>query len=416
MRLFSAAPQSLEQTNFHHLVQDIAWFGLALPATTRFLQVYAIRLGAKADELSILTSLPAIILLISASLGSRWMAKHNHDCMKAVFWPALIFRLQFLLPALTPFMPVSFQPLWLVLSLALPALAQGIASVVFLIMMREAVPDEQIASLVSRRSLAMNLTLALSGLALGLWLEKAPFPFNYQAMFVVAFLLAMISLWHVMKIHILPVPVPSTNAQAKPIANPWRSQSFQQVAFITSITHIAFFAIYPLTPLHLIKNLDANEFFMGLFALAELVAGAGITLATAYLIRRFGHRAMIAFAMAGTGIGSIILALTPSLGLALPAGALAWAAWTTATISMFAHFSESTPHEDKAPYTVAYMQVISVATFVGPMIGSGLSKLGISLVAIILIGGALRLLSAVLTHFHTLEWFERKLNIASFSR
>ena len=34
-----------ERANFHHLVMEVAWFGLALATTSRFLSVFAIRLG-----------------------------------------------------------------------------------------------------------------------------------------------------------------------------------------------------------------------------------------------------------------------------------------------------------------------------------------------------------------------------------
>lgn len=184
---FAASPhRTVEQANYYHLVMDIAWFGLALPATTRFLSVYAIHLGADVTVLTWLASLPAFILLFAASLGNWWMRRHSSSA-SAVFWPALGFRLAFLLPALTPFLPANFQSIWLILSLALPALPQGLASVAFLVMFREAVDDKQVPPLLSRRSLALNMAVGLSGLALGAWLERAPFPFNYQAMFLLAF-------------------------------------------------------------------------------------------------------------------------------------------------------------------------------------------------------------------------------------
>jgi MFS family permease len=411
----SSASQTQEQANFHHLVLDIAWFGLALPATTRFLQIYAIRLGAGANELSLLTSLPAIILLLSASLGSRWMTRYHHETMRAIFWPALLFRLQFLLPAFTPFMPASFQPTWLILSLALPAIPQGLSNVVFLVMMREAVHDQHITPLTSQRSVALNIALGLSGLALGVWLEKAPFPFNYQSMFVLAFILALISMWHVMKIHCLPTQVIHKEETAVRI-NPWRSHKFQEIALIAAIIHIAFLSNHPLTPLHLIDNLRASESYMGVFALVELAAAAGLAVCASRIAKLIGNRGLIALMMVGTGAGSILLALTPNLGLALPAGALSLGAWTAATIGLFSYFSENTPTEGKAQYTVAYLQVISVATFIGPIIGSTLHSAGIDLVGVILVGGGLRLMSGWLTHLHTIEWVERARHYVSFSR
>lgn len=90
-----------EQSNFHHFVLDIAWFGLALAATTRFLSVYAIRLGATPVDLGWISSLPALVLIISAALGGWWMRRYG-DPVKALFMPGLGYRLMFLLPALVP--------------------------------------------------------------------------------------------------------------------------------------------------------------------------------------------------------------------------------------------------------------------------------------------------------------------------
>lgn len=415
MRALKTAPKTLEQANFHHLVLDIAWFGLALPATTRFLQVYAIRLGAGAAELGWMTMLPAIILLFSASLGSRWIMRHNNNAMRAMFWPALLFRLQFLLPALTPFMPKSFQPMWLILSLALPAMAQGLSGVAFLVMMREAVPERQVTPLLCRRSLALNIAVGLSGLSLGAWLQLVPFPLNYQIMFGVAFILALISLWHVMKIHVLPPPASNTVKTDSHI-NPWRSSQFQQVAFITAVIHIAFFSVFPLTPLHLVEYLQADEIYMGVYALAELSAGAIVSTFAGRISARVGNRSMIALAMAGTGIGSILVAFAPNLYIALPAAAILGGSWTAAGIGLFSYFSQATPAEGRAKYTVAYSQVIYLATFLGPMIGTGLRNAGLNLVAVILVGALLRFLAACLTQFHALEWMERALHIEVFTR
>src|SRR5690606_23909870 len=129
-----------------HLVLDIVWFGLAMPAIDRFREVYAIRLGADANQLTLLASLPALVLLFASSLAGRWMSRYSNST-QAVFWPGIGFRLAFLLPALTAFMPASFQLHWLTLAIILPSLAQGISAVGFVVMMRESVHEKKIAPL-----------------------------------------------------------------------------------------------------------------------------------------------------------------------------------------------------------------------------------------------------------------------------
>ncbi len=109
---------------------DIAWFGLAAAATSRFLSVYAIRLGATPADLGWISSLPALILLGSASASAWWRRRYG-DAVRAMFWPGLLMRFLFLLPALAPFLPVRWQPLWLILSVAIPAIPQGVANVAF---------------------------------------------------------------------------------------------------------------------------------------------------------------------------------------------------------------------------------------------------------------------------------------------
>src|SRR4051812_11465638 len=187
--------QSIEQANYQHLVMDVVWFGLALAATSRFLSVYAIRLGANDLQIGLLASIPALLLAFSSSLGAWWRS-HHESSVKALFWPGIFFRMIFLLPFFAPFFPREWQPVWLIASASLPALVQGIAAVNFVVMIRESVNDRLITPLMSRRSLTVNVCVGVAALLFGVWLEKAPFPLNYQVMFLVAFALALGSQWH----------------------------------------------------------------------------------------------------------------------------------------------------------------------------------------------------------------------------
>ena len=181
-----------EKANFRHLVGDITWFGLALAATSRFLSVYAIRLGATPIELGLISSLPSLIVLITASLGA-WWGRRYRDPVRSLFWPGLGMRFVFLLPALAPFLPIQWQPIWLILAISIPALPQGIAAVTFFVVMRSAIQPEQMTRLLSHRQLGMNLTVAVGAIVFGFWLKTAPFPLNYQVMFLAAFATASVS-------------------------------------------------------------------------------------------------------------------------------------------------------------------------------------------------------------------------------
>ncbi len=194
-------PAPHENANFRHLIWDVVWFGLAAQAIWRFLGVYAVRINMTPIELGLLSSLPSVAFMVAASLSTWWRRKYR-DSVRAMFWPTLLARLKFLLPAFTPFFPSEWQPFWLITTAALTALPDGVASTIFVVLLREAVHIDRLATLVSRRNIALNVGLAISALALGFWLKEAPFPANYQVMFGVSFVFVLLSQREVMRVRV----------------------------------------------------------------------------------------------------------------------------------------------------------------------------------------------------------------------
>lgn len=404
-----------EKANFNHLVGDIAWFGLAMAATTRFLSVYAIRLGATPVDLGWISALPALLLLVSASFGAWWTRRYGNP-VRSLFWPGLGMRLMFLLPAFAPFLPPHLQPAWLILSVSLPALPQGIASVTFFVVMRGSVDPSHMTHLLSRRQLAVNVCVAIAALAFGLWLKGVPFPLNYQVMFLVAFVFSLGSLYHCIRIRVedqkrattemaniapaLVAPVVrrhATKSFAQTLVKPWRSPAFRRVAFLTSLIHGVFFFLVPVVPLLLVKHLGADEGYMAIFALVELAAGATASILAPRVTARIGTRPMIALAMVGTALSAIIIALAPNLFVALFAAAFSGGCWTAAAgVGIFSYFVDNTPAEEMSTFSTAYHQVIGLSIFIGPMIGSVLANGGVNLVLLVMFGAALRLFAAPL--------------------
>ncbi len=389
---------AVERANFHHFIMDIAWFGVALAASSRFMQIYAIRMGATPMEIGWLTSLPAIVLLFANGLSGWWRRRFDNST-QAILLPSLGFRFIFLLPALAPFFPAELRPLWLIAAVTLPALPQGIAASVFVLMLREAVSEKDLTRLLARRTVWMNITTGAGALAFGGLLMLVPFPYNYQIMFLVSFIFAMVSQWHVLKVQALtPVETPDT---AQPPIRIWRSREFLGVAFVLLVTYIGFYSVFAVTPLHLQHTLGAEEGFMALYGVVELLAGV---LAAAYsnlLIQRLGTRNVTAIGMLIIGVGTLLLAVAPNLWITLIPAALIWGAWTMVTIGVFGYFAQRTPAHD-IRYNIAFHQVVFLATFIGPMLGSALAEHGVSLIIVMLLGGLARFGAGALLQEH---WF-----------
>lgn len=395
------AVEHTEKTNFRHLVMDIAWFGLALAATSRFLSIFAIRLGASATDLGIISALPSLVLIVSSGLALWWRKRFNTS-LTALQAPAFFFRTVFILPALTPFMPPEWQIPWLILSVTLPAIPQGIAGSVFLVLMRESISEKQITALTSRRQVSLNAGVAAGALGFGLLLESVPFPHNYQLMFVVAFLFALMSQWHVWRLHILypnnthpnPTTVPESEEkpviEARPAGRIWTHPGFRFVIFAVLIMHLTFFSTIAIVPLHLVDNLNASESFVALFGMVELLAGMLIATQTDRIARYIGQRGLMGMGMIGAGLAAITIALAPNTSFTLISAALSGASWTAAVVGLFSYFYTRTPKEYMAQGSIAYQQLAGLGMFIGPLIGSTLADMGVTLVLVILVGAVMR--------------------------
>lgn len=390
-------PASQEQANFQCLVLDIFWFGLALATTSRFLQVYAIRLGATSEELNWIVALPALVLAISTGFGAFWMKRYK-NAVRSTFLPGLGFRLVFLLPAFTPFLPAQWQFPWLIASVVLPAIPQGAAAVSFLIMLRQAVEAGRLTDLMSQRSLALNVTLAISTIVCGFWLESFVFPLNYQIMFLAGFVLSLISLWFVVKVKVEDLPLIPKNTL--PRINPWRDPAFQRVVLVGGIIHVVYFAVDPALNMRIVRDLDAPDAFMGVFGFLELAAGALTALYGSRLIKRLGTNRAIEISLFGMALSALIAAFAPQLYVTLLAAVLRGSAWTLcATIALWSYFFEHTPVQHSGIYTQPYHQVLAFGMFLGPLAAIIISTAGLNTVSVLIIGAVARAAVGVWLHF-----------------
>ncbi len=396
----SPEPFHTEQANFQLLVKDLAWFGIAIPATANFLSVFAILQGATPLELGLLASLPAVFRLL-ASLITDWWQQRFEDSIKALLWPAFLMRLRVLLFAGVPFLPAHWRVPALIAVTSLTSFPEGITNVVFIVMIREVVRDSRLTALVSRRFLVMHIVIAAVTVTLGLWLERVPFPANYQAMFLGSFGAMMVSLYYVSKVRVLYRTPPRHPAGPRADIHPWRAPEFRRMALAIGGVFVAFFSVAAIIPLQLVNGLGASEGFVALYSLLELVGAAVMSAANDRLTHRFGLRALMVWGMIGTGLATVVLALAPDLPWTLPAAPIAGACWTAANLSQFNYFSLSTPPEKRLSYTRAYFQATTIAMFVGPLLGSTLADSGMSLPLVLMFGAGLRLVAGLLAQAQT---------------
>lgn len=382
---------TLERANYHHLVMDIAWFGFALAATSRFLQFYAIRLGADPMTLGWITSLPAIVLIFATGWSAWWRTRYPNS-VEAVWIPSIVFRFIFLFPAFAPFFPEEWRVVWILIGAVLPAFGQGMASAIFMTMMRDAVDDSKIPALLTQRYRALNIAVTLGALGFGLLLDNVPFPVNYQIMFVLAFVFSMVSQWHIG--HVKPVfeSKPEEVKFKRPLKQLFREHNFLMVAIVTFASYLVYHLTFAVIPLHLEHDLKATEGFMGIYGGVEVAAGFLITFIINKWIDRIGNRNIIGISMLALAGASLANALAPNMWWTLIGAFLTGISWTATSICALGYFTEKAARSDMQA-SVVFHQLIFVTVFIGPVLGTGLVSLGLSAVTVLIIGTVTRLLA-----------------------
>jgi MFS family permease len=384
-----------EGLNFRHLVWDRVWLGLAM-GSGGYTAIFALRQGAEPQHLSLMAAIPGLMMLLATFFSVIWRGRYASSAA-AQIWPGVLSGLMYLLPAFTPFLPFVWRPWYLIFALSLPALGEGLAVGIRIALVRESIGEGRRTALIGRRQMALKLSAAGGALAFGYWLEAAPYPLNYQAMYGLAFGLSLVSTWHFTQTRPLYVDQSSGAGPPGSAWGVWRDGRFRRAALLVMVVFGAFLSVQALIPARLVGDLGAEEGFFALYGLVDLVAGTAAAALSVKIGPRLGHSAMTGLAMLGTALGLAIIALTPTLYPALMAAALFGAAWTAADIGQFGYFLAHIPAENAIHYTAAYMQLLSVASFIMPLLGGFLLEQGLSLVSVLWIGAGLRLLAALLS-------------------
>ena len=385
-----------EQQNFGRLIQDIGWFGFASAATLRFLPYFALRMGATPLEVGLITALPAVMLFIVNWLSGWWHHRYTNS-VRAMILPTVVHRMVFLLPFFTVFLPEESRPFWIILSVVLPSIGQGISSTVFIIIMREAVSQAQITHLMARRKLWMSVAIAAGTLLSGVLLQVLPFPLNYQVVFLVGFGGSLISFYHLTKIKVTEREPPPAIPFVRLVREQVGSTNTRSVVYVTLTTFAAFYFIVGVIPVHL-EALGATEGFIAIFGVVELIAAVASSFVTVRLVQVFGNRGLVAVSVMATSVAAVVLAIAGDVWLTLIAAAFTGAAWTIADIAMFGYFTERTRTENMGA-TMVYNEMMYVGMFVGPLLGNSLLQLGMSTVSVLMLGAGLRVLAGLLVQW-----------------
>ena len=399
-------PDPILKWNLRQLYWDVFWFGILAGSTIAFQAVYAARLGATGFQIGLLSAGPAIVNLIFTLPSGRWL--EGKPLIKVSYRSAIWQRLGYVFMVALPWVFTSPEGqvwglIWttLVMSVAGTVLAIGFNS-----LFAEVLPPEWRAHAVGRRNILLAISITVATLISGQILDRVVFPGNYQIVFLIGAIGAILSSFHIGRLRKsdkIDLPIPSTDGGSVISKSQIKRGSLLRLDLLKGpfgifmLAYLAFYAFQyfpiPLFPLAYIDQLQmtdgmiglGNAFFYGTMMLASFKLS--------YFSTRFGHRNVLIASAALFPVFPLLLGMAkgPELYyLACLIGGVVYAMLSGAIIN---RLMDRVPAGDRP----AHMAIHNLALNVGILAGSLLGPVSADLIGLqpsLFLGAGLRLLAA----------------------
>ncbi len=399
-RLCGRQGHTVEDRNYRNLMWSGLWFGPVDGGIFNFLPVFLARLGASASLISLLTSAPSFLGILTYLPGGAYVERQR-DLIRVLVRAVLISRLFYPLIALVPLIvPGDLQPPAIVLLWTLASLPSAIHIPAFAAMMQRAIPAERRARFNGTRWGLMSLVSGSAIALFGFMLDRTSFPLGYQIVFMVSFVAALLNTYYFSKVEIAPIERRDRAADATAPHAPgyWARLHHFLDEFAAHPLFVRFnvssfsFRVALMMPaglysIYWVKGLQANDSWIGLrgtAGYAALVLGYWLW---GRLTNRIGHRGLLLACGLGGALYPITTALAPSVEWLLPAAALWGITISGIDIGLFDMMLIAAP-PGRAPSFAALANVLNnIALAVGPLLGAALANLTGIQTALLVIGG-----------------------------
>jgi hypothetical protein len=393
--------------NLRQLYWDVFWFGILAGSTLAFQAVYAARLGATGLQIGLLSAGPAVINLIFTLPSGRWL--EGKSFIKVSFQSSILQRLGYVFLVALPWLFISEggQVRGLIWTTLVMSVAGTVLAISFNALFAEVVPSEARAHAVGRRNIILAISITVTTLISGQILDSVAFPANYQIIFLIGGLGAMMSSYHIGRLRkqdpneSVASAVEIKNNQAGLIVKrrPLLRLDLLTGSFgIFMLSYLAFYMFQyfpvPLFPIAYVDNLHMTD---GMIGIGTAIFYGAMMLASFRLgtySARYGHRKVLIVSAALFPIFPLFLGVANGPILYYLACLIGGGINAMLSGAIVNRLMEKVPSDDRP----AHMALHNLALNLGILGGSLLGPLSAHLMGVqpsLILGAGLRLVAAV---------------------
>jgi MFS family permease len=374
------APLSLEDRNILNFSADTALQGLVMGGIFTFISVFVVRLGASNLMVGLLTSLPAIVLMLS-SIPAGQHVQRQRDLVRFTNQTRLFHRGSFLVIALLPFFARQYLVECIVAIWALKSISAALLEASWTGVIVDVIPPARRPKVNSTRWAILSLVTAGAVALFGLILDRVSFPLNYQLVFFVSFVGGVLGMYFFSRIRIPDNVVHESVGTKSPLLQQMR-------AYLQSVARVPEFLNYQLTisvlrfglnlctalySIYWIRQLGASDLWIGYQATANKLALIVGYFVWGRVVSRAGHHVPLLLCTLGVGLyPALMSAVTDQVWL--PAVAVVQGFFVTGIdLCVFDTLLGLCPRENRAQFIALNTLLSSAVLFVAPLAGSFLA-------------------------------------------
>jgi predicted MFS family arabinose efflux permease len=366
-----------------------------------FMGIYAARLGATSLQLGLISASPAIVNLLFTLPAGRWLEKQ--PLIYSSFWFAVLQRLWYIAFILLPWLLPAAGQVWAMIVITLlMSIPSTYLVIAFNAVFPSLVPADWMAHVLGRRNALVSIGLSIGALVSGQLLDRIDYPINYQIVFAIGAIGALLSSYHIGKLSSDVEPVPPFYSLVKWVKLSGRSnltfgrrlpvlrspqgeanKSLLRLDVLRSsfglfmLSYLLFYtfqyALFPLIPLYFVNVLHLTDGAIslgtGLFHLVVMM----VSWRLASISARLGHKRLLV-------LGGILFGLYPLLIYLGHDATLYWVAsftggifWGLLGASLINRLMQRVPSDDRPAYMAIHNMALNVGILAGSMLGPSLN-------------------------------------------
>jgi hypothetical protein len=369
------ARTSTQARNWTLVQVDSVFVGIVTASGT-FLPVFLLRLGASANDVGLLTALPALTAFVLAIPFGRWLQRRRnivpwYSRMRLLAWLsyALIAGVAAALPGEQAIPAILV--VW-----ALASLPSTAGLVAFPIVMDGAAGRDGRFDLLGRRWAIAGTSTAIAVALGGQFLNAVPFPTNFELLFVMVSLAGAGSFLQSHRI-VIPdqVPAPSVEPAAARLGLTGllslvlANRSFVRFELRSLVFTASIGLSMPILPLFYVHEVRAPDAWIGIIGAASSAGGVVGYIAARQLARRRGGAMTLLPSMLALALAPAVLSAIAWLPAVAAIAFVIGIAGAGVQLAMFDQLMRRVPIEHGVTFTSVDQSIQNVALVLAPNIG-----------------------------------------------